>query len=446
MKMLQSKNVISAIWVFGGYGATQCIRLLSNLILTRLLIPEMFGLMVLVNAVLIGVSLLSDVGIRDSIINTKGESKDRFLHTAWTLQILRGLFIFAFVFVMAPFVESYFEYDQLTELLRVCAVSAVITSFSSLNKFVLEKKLEFRPQICIEIGANSLGVIVMVVTAYFYQNVWSLVVGTMVQSMTNMVLTHTVLPGQRMKLCMDMVSAKKIIHLGKWIMLSTAAMYATTQGDKLLLAKMISPYELGVYSVAAIFGYVLKDVIANMSNKMLMPVYRQVVEQGGDLQRIVKARMSLLTAAFLGALLLSIFGELIIELLYDERYADAGWILQLLAFAGLCHSFDDTVRGFLVANRDSFHGFCVQALKGSVFIFIAYFLSSEFGIVGMLIAMAVTPLLTLPYLMYVVAKHGYRWFYIDFFALLFVSVCFLNIWALQDGMLWNNLLRLVVAL
>jgi len=52
---LKSKNLASAIWIFGGFGAAQFIRLMSNLVLTRLLAPEMFGLMLLVSAVLLGI-------------------------------------------------------------------------------------------------------------------------------------------------------------------------------------------------------------------------------------------------------------------------------------------------------------------------------------------------------------------------------------------------------
>ncbi len=443
---LKSQKVKSALWVFGGYGGAQFIRLGSNLILTRLLAPEMFGLMALVNAILLGISLLSDVGIRDSIINTnKSAAGDRFLHTAWTLQIVRGGMIFLFVAISAPFFEDYFGYENLSGLLPLAAAAIVIHGFSSINMYVLEKELEFRPQICIELVSNFMGVVCMIIVAYYYQTVWSLVVSMIVQSTCFALLTNIVLPGRRMRFDWEWESVKSIIHLGKWIFLSTAAMYVTFQGDKLILAKMISAYDFGIYSIAAIFGYVLKDVVAKMSNKLLTPVYRQIVEEGLPLYSMLKTRFSLLLIVFCAALVLSLLGEWLINTLYDDRYANAGWILQWLVFAGICYSFDDTIRGFLVANRDSYHSFCVQFLKGTFFLGFALLLAPHYGMMGVLLAMALAPLATYPYLMYVVRQHGYQWMWIDFLSIFTVCIAFFVAWFFQDGLLWQNIDSLLSA-
>ena len=52
-----------------GQSGGQIIRLISNLVLTRLLVPEMFGVMAVLNSILIGIRFLTDVGLRGSVIN-----------------------------------------------------------------------------------------------------------------------------------------------------------------------------------------------------------------------------------------------------------------------------------------------------------------------------------------------------------------------------------------
>ena len=79
-----------AIWTFVGYGVGQSLRLGSNLILTRLLVPEMFGLMSLINVFILGLSLFSDIGVGPSIIQHKRGDEPEFYNTAWTLQVIRG--------------------------------------------------------------------------------------------------------------------------------------------------------------------------------------------------------------------------------------------------------------------------------------------------------------------------------------------------------------------
>ena len=56
----------------GSYAFTQALRLASNLILTRLLFPEAFGLMALVSVVLVGLAMFSDVGIGPAAIGCGG--------------------------------------------------------------------------------------------------------------------------------------------------------------------------------------------------------------------------------------------------------------------------------------------------------------------------------------------------------------------------------------
>jgi len=48
MSSVKQLAVRGAVWTIASYGLSQVLRLGSNLILTRLLVPEMFGLMSLV--------------------------------------------------------------------------------------------------------------------------------------------------------------------------------------------------------------------------------------------------------------------------------------------------------------------------------------------------------------------------------------------------------------
>ena len=79
-----------AFWTLGGYGGSQIIRFVTTMALTRLLAPELFGIMLIVNTIRTGVELLSDIGIAQSVIRSPDGERPAFYNTAWTLQILRG--------------------------------------------------------------------------------------------------------------------------------------------------------------------------------------------------------------------------------------------------------------------------------------------------------------------------------------------------------------------
>lgn len=72
MSSVKKQAVKGTIWTVVGYGGSQALRLGSNLILTRLLVPDLFGLMALVNTFIMGVALFSDIGIRPVLFGVLG--------------------------------------------------------------------------------------------------------------------------------------------------------------------------------------------------------------------------------------------------------------------------------------------------------------------------------------------------------------------------------------
>ena len=53
------------------FGGERGLRFASNIILTRILFPEAFGMMVLVQAIIYGLEMFSDTGVNASIIQSK---------------------------------------------------------------------------------------------------------------------------------------------------------------------------------------------------------------------------------------------------------------------------------------------------------------------------------------------------------------------------------------
>ena len=93
----------NAVWTVAGFGAMQVIRFGSTLILSRLLFPDIFGLMALVNVFLQGLQMFTDVGIGPSIIQNKRGDEPDFRDTAWTILVLRGLLLwFCSVLIAIP--------------------------------------------------------------------------------------------------------------------------------------------------------------------------------------------------------------------------------------------------------------------------------------------------------------------------------------------------------
>ena len=85
----RARSMRSAAFLVIGFGGQNVVRLGGNLILTRLLFPEAFGLMALVQIFLMGLQMFSDVGIQTSIVRDPRGEERAFRDAAWTLQDYR---------------------------------------------------------------------------------------------------------------------------------------------------------------------------------------------------------------------------------------------------------------------------------------------------------------------------------------------------------------------
>ena len=97
-RTLGARALRSSFLAVGSYGAQQALRLASNLILTRLLFPEAFGMMALVFMVIQGLNMFSDAGVSPAIMQSKRGDDPRFLNTAWTLKVGRGVILWLCTF------------------------------------------------------------------------------------------------------------------------------------------------------------------------------------------------------------------------------------------------------------------------------------------------------------------------------------------------------------
>ena len=88
---LKQRAGSAALWIGLGFTLTQAIRLGSSIVLTRLLAPEMYGLVAMGTVIISAVVMMSDFGFSLSVIRDKrGDDDPTFLNTIWTLQLVRG--------------------------------------------------------------------------------------------------------------------------------------------------------------------------------------------------------------------------------------------------------------------------------------------------------------------------------------------------------------------
>ncbi|MCB1328961.1 MAG: oligosaccharide flippase family protein, partial [Maritimibacter sp.] len=169
--------------VLVGYGASQFLRLLSNLILTRLLFPEAFGLMALVAMVEMGLTLFTDMGIAPSIAQSKRGDDPKFLDTAYSLKVIRGFVLWIIACILAYPASLFFDAPQLAYFLPISVFSMVITGFVTTRVQTAIRHLKFGKVTLVELGAQITSLVFMVSLAWYTESVLALVLGNLVNAL-----------------------------------------------------------------------------------------------------------------------------------------------------------------------------------------------------------------------------------------------------------------------
>lgn len=300
--------------------------------LTRLLVPELFGLMAIVNVLMMALGLFSDIGVGPGVIRSKRGLEPDFLNTAWTMQVVRGICLWLLTILAAYPAALFYTKPILVWVLPVAGFGFFISGFNSMMIAKLNKELQMAKLVSMDIGSQVVGLLIMVLLAYLYRNVWALVIGGMAGTLVRMVWSHRLVKEFQHRFRWNSSVVTELYHFGKWIFLSTAMMFLATQADRLILGKLFPLALLGIYSIAAGFAELPKNIVNTMSSNIIFPVISMYSELSRSKlrDRILQKRKLLLVPMALMVALFFGFGDFLIKFLYDSRYHEAGWILPLL--------------------------------------------------------------------------------------------------------------------
>ncbi len=322
----------SAITELGGFGANQAIRLASNVLLARMLAPDAFGTASLVFVFLQGLELLSDVGLNQAITRSERGDDPVFLNTAWTLQIARGGVLFLIALALAEPVAWFYQTPVLAPLFAVAAVQALIAGLNSTSLYSFRRRLMNGRLVLIDLVGQLINVGVMLAWASVDPSVWALIAGGFANSATRLAASHLAKIEYRNRFRYDPAAARALLDFGRWVLGSSALFFVGRQGDRLLVGHYLGLSMLGVYSIAVVISDSIGAVIERIAHNVFFPILSQLQGQGRDEFRRVYYRMrfhlDLASQPALGAL--SVLGSLLVDLLWDARYAEAGWMLEAL--------------------------------------------------------------------------------------------------------------------
>jgi O-antigen/teichoic acid export membrane protein len=389
-------------YVIVGHGLAQLIRLGGNLVLTRLLAPELFAVMTIAQVFYLGLGFLSDIGLGPAIVRSNRAHEEIFLNTSWTLQIIRGSILWVLTCALAFPVAAFYHEPILRWVLPALGLNAILTGFNATALVTYQRELRQGRLVLIEIVVQVLSLGASLAIAYLFRSVWALVAGSLVSSLVTMAWSHRLKTPVRNRIMFEKKAARELLSFGLWILFSTAMMFLATQADRLILGRLFPLAFFGVYGIAAALAELPKDIVGRLGERVLYPLFAKLSSVSRDefRRQIARRRRILLFPMAVLVALLACFGDYLVLFLYDTRYSQAAWILPLLAVGMWPLVLYSTIdRSLYVIGKPSY----VSIGNLAKFVYMLVLVPLMFHFAGVLGAVVVVVLNDLPIYVIVVA-------------------------------------------
>ena len=169
--------------------SVQLLGLGSTLVLARLLVPEDFGIVALATAYIAIVEGLTALPMSQALIRYR--DADRSLYdTAWTLGLLRGVFIALLILASAVPVSNVMNEPRLLAVIMVLAVRPLLEGLINPRFIDFDKHLDFSRPMMVRVGTKAIAVVVTVGLAIALRSYWALIIGGLVSASVRLPLTY----------------------------------------------------------------------------------------------------------------------------------------------------------------------------------------------------------------------------------------------------------------
>lgn len=423
---------------FMGYGASMVLRLGSNLVLTRLLFPEAFGLMAIVSLFHGALQMFSDIGLATCIVRSKRGNDPVFLNTCWTIQIIRGLILAVIAVAIAGPAARFYEEPMLQEMLYVVALISIIMGLKSTRIATANKRIMLGRLTLMDLGCQILSIATMIILAFILESVWALVIGLVVANLSKTILSHLMLPGHPNRLQIERAAFLEQFHFGKYLFVSSGLSFVIDNGDRILLSNFLTLAYLGFYKIAAFFAVLPITLMGQLVHRVIFPLYsaRPPMESVANRKAIRKTRFALTGSMLVMLFILGLLGQWVVELLYTEEYWEVGPIVVLLTVSLMPTLIILSYPYFLLSIGKSgvYMGFQIlRAVLQTSFLVLGL---THFGLVGAIAAQPLASLLIYPVLVWLIRPyHGHDFLHDIVFIVLAVLFAATILWFNDEALL-----------
>ncbi len=360
------------------------LRILSTVILTRLLNAEAFAVVAIITSVMVTFALISDIGIIAFIVRHKDGIDRQFRDEVWTLRLVRGIALTILIALLAGPIAHFMEKPELQWPIAVAGLTSLIDGLGSMAPFTALRARRVRLLSAIDIGSQILGMIIAVICALIFRSFWAIILSTLIGQLIGTIISYFIYPDASQRFRFSRARAAELWQFSRFITGSTMLTLLITQGDKLVLGRAFPLEMMGIYVIAAGLAMAPVGLVTAYAGRVLYPLYAEIHREAPEAlpAKFYSVRMiqtlfyTFAAGGFLGC------AQLLITLLYDPRYAGAGMYLQILSISTLFAAGNYAANEVMIAIGNTRFTFTTNLVRLAYLVVVGWIAWSQLGPIG----------------------------------------------------------------
>jgi len=391
LSSFRKKAITSILWTIAERFSLQGLNFVIIILLTRMLLPEEFGLIGMITIFITIGNALKDSGLSKSLIrNTVTFSKD--FSTVFILNLVVSIVIYIVLFFCAPFISSFFNQDILISIIRVYCLDIVINAFASVQLAILTKEMNFKKQLTISIPSLLIAGIFGVVLAYFGFGVWSLVYMNLLRS-TLFCIQIWIRSNWRPRWEFDKERLWYHFDFGYKLTLASIMNAIFENAYNIIIGRFFSAAQLGYYTRAQMMKQMPVTNVSTALNQVTFPLFATIQDENMRLKIVYRKLMQQVLFWIAPILIfMGVLGEPLFRFLLTEKWIQAVPYFQILCIVGIMYPIQSYNLNILKVKGRSDLFLKLEVIK-KILISISIVISLPFGIYGLLWSQVVVGLL-----------------------------------------------------
>lgn len=393
MSSLKDKTIKGVIWAVIDRLSAQGIQFVFSILIARLLMPEDYGVIAILNIFLAVSQTFIDSGFGTALIRKIDRTEIDFA-TVFYFNIVVAVFFYLGLFFAAPVIASFYSTPLLVPLIRVIAINLVVGSLSGIHNTKLSIALDFKSRAKISVVSVLLTGTIGLCMAYSGYGVWVLAIQMVLAEIIRTIMLWMIVKWYP-KFVFSWKSFKELFLFGSKLLVSGLLDTIYNNIYPLVIGKVFSSSTLGVYSKANTLAQFPSSNITSVLRSVTFPVLSSIQNEEERLadayKRFLRISAFVIFPLMLG---LSSVANPFIKLTLTDKWGGTIYLLQIICFALMWYPIHAINLNILQVKGRSDYFLKLEIIKKVQGVFIL-FITVPMGIVAMCYGQVISSLISL---------------------------------------------------